>query len=125
MATLDDPSRGLRTSAAMALADAGVASALPELEQRLAKSKDLSRMALERAVRMLKEKLKKPEGKPEGPDALALERQAADLELQAKELRNQAEAIKLKAERARLEADKPKSDPAAAGSAGEDDDDDN
>ncbi len=107
LSLLDDPNRGIRASAAFALSEGGVSSALPELERRLAQAKDLSRIGLERAVETLRGKARKPEAPSVGPEVGDLERKAADLELQAKELRNQAEALKLKAERARLDAAKP------------------
>ncbi len=104
---LDDPRRGIRTSAAFALSEGGVTAALPELERRLARAKDLSRLSLEQIVASLRGKVKKAEVPASGPGVGELERRAADLELQARELRNRAEALKLKAERARLESAKP------------------
>ncbi len=108
---VDDPIANVQRTAMFALANGGFASALPKLEQQLAKIQGPAKQMLQAQIDRLKA-TKKPAIAPPDPtlkETADLERQAADLELQAKELRNKAEALKLKAERAKLATPKPAS----------------
>ncbi len=107
---LDDPSRMVRSISASSLASGGFTSALPKLEQVLAKAEGPSRRMIASQIEALKKKKADPavDADAGAKEAGDLERQAADLEIQAKELRNRAEALKIKAEKARLSATKSK-----------------
>ncbi len=101
IALIDDPERRVRFQAIQALSRLGLKRALVAIEARVAKEDDLARLALDAAVKELKEGSPATPGNPSA-EAAELDRKAADLELQAKELRNRAEALRLKSERAKL-----------------------
>ena len=106
---LDDSSREVQRNALSGLVSGGFTSALPKLEQRLAKARGRTRQALETRLEELKNQKKGSVVTVETnvKEAGDLERQALDLELQAKDLRNRAEALKIKAERAKQASPKP------------------
>jgi ABC-type phosphate transport system auxiliary subunit len=106
---LDDPEQRIQTSVMFALTSGGFTSALPKLEQQVAKIRGRARQMLVAQIEAMKNKKKDPviATDTSAKEAGDLERQAADLELQAKELRNRAEALKLKAERSKLSTSKP------------------
>ena len=109
VALLDDPAPRVRNIAANAVAAGGFTSALPKLEQQLARLTGRARQQLEPRIEELKKKTA-PTAAPSDAslkEATDLDHQAATLDLQAKELRNRAEALRIKAEKAKQAAPTP------------------